>query len=70
MSLRDNIAANIEAACQEKGISQSELARLSGCSRPHLNRIIQRKAAATVDVCEVIAKALGIPAPFLFVKPD
>lgn len=50
----------IKVALEENGMTQTELARLSGISRPALNNIIKNKVSPGLDTLEKIAKPLGI----------
>ena len=49
----------IAVLMQEQGISQSELSRLTGISRPQINRIVSGKVAKIrSETAEKLAKAL------------
>ena len=51
---------------EERGWSQSELARRAGLSRTAVNDIINGKAFPGPDFCRAIARALGYPQEFVF----
>ncbi len=70
MSLKTNFIANVKATCKDKGVSQAELARLSGFSEVHISRVFNGKSTPSIDFCEEIANAIGLPPAFVFVSPE
>ncbi|MFD1142166.1 helix-turn-helix domain-containing protein [Larkinella insperata] len=55
-----NIAENIKAIRESKGIKQSELARALGVEPTNYPRIEKRDKRLTIEMLEKIAKALGV----------
>ena len=69
MALTDNFVANIKEACEERKLSQREIARRTGLSYVHINRILAGTHSPTLDTCEKIALAIGIRADIAFLEP-
>lgn len=51
----------LESVMREQGVSQSELARMSGVTRSAINGILRGARGPGVDLCNGIARALKIP---------
>lgn len=60
MPLVDNFIENLQAACEKRGLSQRELARLSGVHYVTVNRIFQRQTDPSLSTCELLAEAAGM----------
>ena len=60
MTLRIILAKNIRRIRHEKGISQEELAFLSGLHRTYISDIERSTRNISIDCLEKIAKALNI----------
>lgn len=69
MALEDNFRANLANACNRLGINQAELARRSGVHFTTINRILMGRASPTLEVCERLARAVGIQADKSFRSP-
>lgn len=61
-----NFRRNLAAVIDARGISQSELARLSGIHVTTINRILNGHNEPTVTTAEKLAVAAGITAEKLF----
>ena len=57
--MSDFISA-IKSAMNDKGMSVSQLAALTGFSRMHIYRLLNGENAPTLDNAELIANALGV----------
>ena len=62
MKLRIQLGLNIQAARRSKGFSQEALAHLADIDRGYIGKIENAKNAASIDMVEAIADALGIEA--------
>ena len=62
MKLRIELGLNIQEARRSKGFSQETLAHLADIDRGYIGKIENAKHAATIDMVEAIADALGIEA--------
>ena len=60
MKLRRIVAQNIKGLRREKGMSQEELAGRADMNRNYVGMIERSEHAATVDMLERIADALGV----------
>ena len=49
----------LKEIARERGISISELARLSGVERAHLSRLLNGQSGVTIATAQIIAEALG-----------
>lgn len=59
MGLRHILAANLRAARLEAGLSQEALADAAGIDRTYVSALERSRYAASVDVIERLAMALG-----------
>ncbi len=48
-------------AREKQGISQNQLSKLSGVSRPMINHLESGRRNPTLIVCHALASALGLP---------
>lgn len=55
---------------RNRGISQSELAVLSGCTRSYLNQILNEKKYPKLDLCEKICTSLSLNFDDVFQRED
>ena len=62
MKLRIQLGLNIQEARRSKGFSQENLAHRADIDRGYIGKIENGKHAASVDMIEAIADALGIEA--------
>jgi len=62
MKLRIQLGLNIQEARRYKGFSQETLAHRAGIDRGYIGKIENAKHAASIDMVEAIAEALGIEA--------
>jgi transcriptional regulator with XRE-family HTH domain len=61
-SLRSVLARRLRALAAEKDIALTHVADRAGIGRSHMWRILNGEAAATLDVVDKLAAALGVPA--------
>ncbi|RCK45301.1 XRE family transcriptional regulator [Thalassospira profundimaris] len=59
MKLRRIVAQNLKHLRQEKGMSQEELADRAEINRNYVGMVERSENAATVDMLEKLAEALG-----------
>ncbi|MEZ0169511.1 helix-turn-helix domain-containing protein [Microvirga sp. TS319] len=69
MSIRDVLARNIRKYRKAAGLSQEELAHRAEIDRTYISSIERSVYGATIDVVDRLAKALGVEAADLLVKP-
>jgi transcriptional regulator with XRE-family HTH domain len=58
-TLRAQFVALITSALEESGMTQAELARLTGHTPKHINRVLQGHNGASLEVLEYWAFVLG-----------
>lgn len=68
MKLRIQLGLNIQEARRSEGFSQETLAHRAGIDRGYIGKIENARHAATIDMIEAIAEALGVEAQDLL-KP-
>ena len=68
MKLRVQLGLNIQEARRSRGFSQETLAHRADIDRGYIGKIKNAKHAASIDMVEAIAEALGIEAQELL-KP-
>lgn len=69
MSIREILAANLRGVRQARRLSQEAFADLVAIDRTYVSALERCRYAATVDVLEKIAAALGIDVIDLLRKP-
>ncbi|MER2535181.1 MAG: helix-turn-helix transcriptional regulator [Rhizobiaceae bacterium] len=62
MEIREVFAQNLRAQRQAKGLSQEELAHRADIDRTYISSLERGVYAASIDVVERLAQALGIQA--------
>ncbi|MGH6967131.1 MAG: helix-turn-helix domain-containing protein [Phenylobacterium sp.] len=60
MAIREILSANLRGFRQKSGLSQEELAHRAGIDRTYVSSLERGVYAATIDVVERLAKALGV----------
>lgn len=60
------LAANVYTLRKERGLSQTEMARLSGTKQPNISEIETADANVTVETLGKVAAALGVDVAELF----
>ncbi len=60
MKLRERVATNLRRLRREQGISQEDLADRAGVNRNYPGLLEREQYAASVDVLEKLADALGV----------
>ncbi|MFV1493576.1 helix-turn-helix transcriptional regulator [Phaeobacter sp. JH18-32] len=60
MKLRERVGQNIQDIRRDKGLSQEELAHISGIDRGYVGKLENAKYAASIDMLEKIAQALDV----------
>lgn len=68
MKLRERVARNLRRLRQAEGLSQEELCSHAGIDKNYVGKLEREENAATVDMLEKIAEALGID-PIEFLRP-
>lgn len=69
--LSENFARNLKRACQERGITQRELARLSGVHYVTVSKIFtNRYLNPGLNLCETLAAAAGLDPERAFARRD
>lgn len=68
MVLRDLLAENLRAARLLRGLSQEGLADAAGIDRTYVSALERSRYAASVDVIERLASALGVEASALLTR--
>ncbi len=65
MNLRNRVALNIQDLRRERALSQEELALRASVNRGYMGKLENAKYAASLDMLERIAVALGVDASAL-----
>ena len=68
--LRNTLAKNIRAYRASKGLSQDELADLSGLHRTYIGSVERRERNVTLSTLEAIALTLGTTVPELLTERE
>lgn len=69
MALYNNFIANLTAAMDRLEWNQQDLAEASGVHYVTINRILNGHNEPKFDICEKLAKAVGIDPPKIFSAP-
>ncbi|GBR06494.1 helix-turn-helix transcriptional regulator [Asaia siamensis] len=67
MNIREILAANLKRYRRERGVSQEELAHLAEIDRTYISSLERCQYAASIEVVDRLARALGIEAFMLLV---
>ncbi|MGY8605109.1 helix-turn-helix transcriptional regulator [Komagataeibacter sp. AV436] len=62
MNIREILAANLKRYRRERGVSQEELAHLAEIDRTYISSLERCQYAASIEVVDRLAKALGVEA--------
>lgn len=62
MNIREILAANLKRYRRERGVSQEELAHLAEIDRIYISSLERCQYAASIEVVDRLAKALGTEA--------
>jgi len=65
MEIREVLALNLRACRLAKGLSQEELAHRAEIDRTYISALERGKFAASIDVVDRLARALGVEAAAL-----
>lgn len=68
MNIREILAANLKRYRRERGVSQEELAHLAEIDRTYISSLERCQYAASIEVVDRLAKALGVQAADLLVQ--
>ena len=60
MNIREILAANLKRYRRERGVSQEELAHLAEIDRTYISSLERCQYAASIEVVDRLAKALGV----------
>ncbi|GFE94728.1 helix-turn-helix domain-containing protein [Acetobacter persici] len=67
MNIREILAANLKRYRRERGVSQEELAHLAEIDRTYISSLERCQYAASIEVVDRLAKALGVQTSILLV---
>lgn len=70
MLLNDRMIENLNHVIYMQDLRKGDLADSAGITRVQLSRIIHGKSKTTIDTCEALATAIGLPADSLFMTPS
>ncbi|WP_027216792.1 helix-turn-helix domain-containing protein [Butyrivibrio fibrisolvens] len=70
MSLIHIFAVNVKSYRNEKGLSQEDLADLSGLHRTYISAIERERRNISIENIEKIACALNVPPHYLLLPTD
>lgn len=71
VALLENFVDNVRSACDERGLTQRELANRSGVHYVTVSKLLAGKVTnPSLDVCERIAAAAGLNPALAFVAPE
>ncbi|MFT9115119.1 MAG: helix-turn-helix transcriptional regulator [Acetobacter malorum] len=65
MNIREILAANLKRYRRERGVSQEELAHLAEIDRTYISSLERCQYAASIEVVDRLARALGTEAAML-----
>ncbi|MDN7353319.1 helix-turn-helix domain-containing protein [Acetobacter senegalensis] len=65
MNIREILAANLKRYRRERGVSQEELAHLAEIDRTYISSLERCQYAASIEVVDRLAKALGVETAML-----
>lgn len=68
MNIWETLAANLKRYRRERGVSQEELAHLAEIDRTYISSLEWCQYAASIEVVDRLARALGIEAENLLSK--
>lgn len=68
MKIREILAANLKRYRRERGVSQEELAHLAEIDRTYISSLERCQYAASIEVVDRLAKALGVEAADLLLR--
>lgn len=69
MTARDILASNLKQLRKRRGFSQEELAHEADLDRTYISALERKVYAASVDVLDQLAKALGVETVELLTPP-
>ena len=70
MDIREILAINLRKLRQARGLSQEELAHRAEIDRTYISALERCVYAASIDVVDRLARALGIEAADLLLRPE
>jgi transcriptional regulator with XRE-family HTH domain len=70
MDIREVLALNVRKYRRDQGLSQEELAHRADLDRTYISSIERRQYAASIDVVDRLARALGVEAADLLRRPS
>lgn len=70
MSSQENFRANIRAAIKSRGITQRIVAERAETSAAYVNRVISGEISPSLETCDRLARALGLPLVALIIHPS
>jgi transcriptional regulator with XRE-family HTH domain len=70
MNIREILAANLKRYRRERGVSQEELAHLAEIDRTYISSLERCQYAASIEVVDRLARALGVEAGTLLMCPN
>lgn len=70
MNIREILAANLKRYRREHGVSQEELAHLAEIDRTYISSLERCQYAASIEVVDRLARALGVEASDLLSTND
>ena len=69
MPLLDNFLVNLRDAMTRQDITGMQLAKASGVHYVTISRILNGRLSPSVDVCERLAKGVGLRPDTVFLEP-
>ena len=69
MTIREVLALNLRMLRQDRGLSQESLAHRAGIDRTYVSSLERGRYAASIDVVDQLAQALGVEAADLLRQP-
>lgn len=68
MQIREVLAANLRRLRQDRGMSQEELAHAADIDRTYISSLERARYAASIDMLERLAAALGVEPANLLIE--
>lgn len=66
MAVLENVRTNLRREMQRQGLSQQDLSERTGLHYVTISRILTGKIEPSIESCELLARAVGMPPEMIF----
>lgn len=70
MTLNQRMVENLNHAIETLGLRKVDVAAQAGIHPVQLSKILHGKSGTTLDTCEALSSAIGVPAESLMLTPS